>query len=89
MQQLNHNCRNSPLTVAFLDNGNVAILPNNVFKCFVDYFEDVQGVFDHLGVTFFQEGMPKEEYLYQRQIQNYKDKPLLKKWLYSQQIGGV
>lgn len=93
-QRMDISLRSGNLNIALLSSGDVAIMPTRNIKNYIEYVNNLTCVFDNKGVTFILEldnipvaEMPKEEYVYNERIKEYKQKPLLLMWLKSLQLG--
>lgn len=81
-----------PFVVALIDNANAAIVPSPGFRgTHIDRVEGMEVVLDTQGFTLYDDESKvdrelDEVYNYSSQI-NYKEKPLLLKWLKSFNLG--
>lgn len=69
-------------------------MPTRQIHAYIEYVNNLTCVFDSKGVTFILEldnipvaQMPKEEYVFNQRIKDYKSKPLLLMWLKSLRMG--
>jgi len=93
-QRMDISLRSGNLNIALLSSGDVAIMPTRNIRNYIEYVNNLTCVFDNKGVTLILEldnipvaQMPKEEYVFNQRIKDYKSKPLLLMWLKSLSMG--